>query len=248
MVEVEAGVSADELDEEAPDACEDEVLAGEEAQGEGFGGAAPEPPGEDEGEQEFVDGGGLDSSGSRVGEDEGTGVLGEAVGHVDSPRKRGVDAVVAVAGEQAADTSDAVADGGGGSSKVQHADAGSIAGEAIGARDDALVEEHGDGGDEASVPGKAGLEPVQEVEENLHGMVNARGEDIAPGGDQVGDALEFVPELGADDAGEDDHDDDIEGVSIRTVANEVFVQDNDAADGGQPKHQAKGSNVSKTEI
>ena len=65
---------------------------------------------------------------------------------------------------------------------------------------------------------------------------------------QVGNVLELVPELGADDAGDDDHGDDVEGVGVGAVADEIFVEDDGAADSGQPKHQAKGSNVSKTEI
>ena len=47
---------------------------------------------------------------------------------------------------------------------------------------DALVHEHGDGGEQASVPGEAGLEPVEEVEEDFGGVVEAGGDDVAPGG------------------------------------------------------------------
>lgn len=248
VMEVDAGVDADELDKEAANAAEDEVFAGEEAEGEGFGGAAPEPPGKSEREEELVDGSGLDGGGGRVGDDQGAGVLGEAVHHVDAPGEGGVDAVVAIAGEQAADAADTVADGGGRGGEVEHAKGGAAAGEAVGFREDTLVHEHGDGGEQAAVPGKAGLEPVKEVEEDLGGVMDAGEEDVAPGGDEVGDGLELMPELGADDAGEDDHGDDVEGVGVAAVADEVFVQDDDAADGGQPEHEAEGSDVSKTEI
>ncbi len=44
VVEVDAGVDADELYEKAADAAEQEVFAGKEAEGERFGGALPEPP------------------------------------------------------------------------------------------------------------------------------------------------------------------------------------------------------------
>jgi len=74
------------------------------------------------------------------------------------------------------------------------------------------------------------------------------GDNIVPGGFEIADAFEFVPELGANNAGEDDHGDDVECVSVGSVADEISVQNDGAADSGQPKHQAKGSNMSKTEI
>ena len=126
VAEVDARVDADELYEEAADAAEDEVFAGEEAEGKGLGGALPEPPGEGQGEEEFVDGGGLDGGIGRVGEDEGAGVLGEAVHHVDAPGEGGVDAVVAVAGEQAADAADTITYSRGGGGEVQHAEGGAM--------------------------------------------------------------------------------------------------------------------------
>jgi len=214
VAEVDAGVDSDEFNEEAADAAEGKVFAGEEAEGKGLGGALPEPRGYGEGEEEFVDGGGLDGRRGRVGEDEGAGVFGEAVHHVDAPGEGGVDAVVAVAGEQAADAADAVSDRGGRGGEVQHAEGGAVAGEAVGLGEDALIHEHGDAGEQASIPGEAGLEPVEEVEEDLGEVMEARGDDVAPGGLHVGDIFEFVPELGADDAGEDDHGDDAEGVGV----------------------------------
>jgi len=78
--------------------------------------------------------------------------------------------------------------------------------------------------------------------------MEAGSDDVAPGGCHVGDVFELVPEFGADDAGEDDHGDDAEGVRVGAVANEIFVQNDGAADGGEPEHQAKRSNMSKTEI
>ena len=89
-------------------------------------------PRQREGEEEFVDGGGLDGGRRRVGEDEGAGVFGEAVHHVDAPGEGGVDAVVAVAGEQAADAAYSIADSRGGGGEVQHAEGGAAAGEAVG--------------------------------------------------------------------------------------------------------------------
>ena len=158
------------------------------------------------------------------------------------------DAVVAVAGEQAADAAYTITYSRGGGGEVQHAKGGAMAGETVGPGEDALVHEHGDAGEQAAVPGKAGLEPVQEVEEDLGGVMNAGSDDFAPGGLHVGDVLELVPELGADDAGEHDHGDDAERVGVRAVADEILVEDDGAADSGEPEHQAKRSNVSKTEV
>jgi len=167
MAKVDAWIDADELHKEASDAAEEEIFAGEQTEGEGLGGALPEPPGEGEGEDQLIDGGGLDGGRGRVGQDEGACVLGEAVGHVDSPWEGSIDAVVAVSGEQAADPTDAVSDGSGGSGKVQHAKGCATAGEAIGLGGDALVHEHCNAGEQATVPCEAGLEPVEEVEEDF---------------------------------------------------------------------------------
>jgi len=167
---------------------------------------------------------------------------------VNAPGEGGVDAVVAVAGEQAADATDAVADGSGGGGEVEHAEGGAMAGEAVGFGEDALVHEHGDAGEQAAVPREAGLKPVQEVEEDLGEVMEAGSEDLTPGGLHVGNVFELVPELGADNAGEYHHGDDAEGVGVRAIADEIFVQDDGAADSGEPEHQAKGSNMSKTEI
>ena len=107
-----------------------------------------------------------------------------------------------------------------------------MAAKAVGLAGIALVHEHGDAGEQASVPGEAGLEPVQEVEEDFGGVMDAGKEDVAPGGAEVGDALELVPELCTDDAGEDDHGDDVEGVGVGAIAGEIFVEDDGARDSG----------------
>ena len=79
-------------------------------------------------------------------------------------------------------------------------------------------------------------------------MVDAGGDDFAPGDLHFADVFELVPELGADDAGEDDHDDDVEGVGIYAVADEVAVEDDGAGYGGEPEEQAKGADVGETEV
>ena len=92
VVEVELRVDADELHEKAADAAQQEIFAGEEAQWEKFAAARPEPVTDDDGEEEYIDGRGLDEGVGWVGWNEGVPL------HVDTPRQRGVDAVVTVAG------------------------------------------------------------------------------------------------------------------------------------------------------
>jgi hypothetical protein len=245
---VDARVDADELDEKPPNARKNEVQAGEPAYRLVLLTELPDDPEDDDGEEELVDGGGLDEGVGRVGGNEGAGVRGEAVGQVDSPGEGGVDAVVAVAGGEAADASDAVADGGGGGGEVKHAE-GAYAG-TLGAFERAfevggvaLPGEGGDAGEETSEPGEAGLEPVEEAHEDFAGVVPAGEEDLMPGGGEFANVLELVPGLGSDDAGDDDEGDDVEGVGVDAVADEVAVEDDCAADGGEPEHQAEGADV-----
>ncbi len=167
---------------------------------------------------------------------------------MDAPGEGGVDAVVAVAGEQAANAADAIADGGGGGCEVEHTEGGSAAGEAVGLRSDALVHEHGDAGEQTTVPREAGLEPVEEVEEDFGGVMDAGEEDVTPCGTEVGDALELVPELSSYDTGKNDHGNDVQCVGIGAVADEILVQQDGPRDGRQPEHQAEGTDVSKSEI
>ena len=143
--------------------------------------------------------------------------------HVDAPGQRGVDAVVAVAGGEAADAAYAVADGRGRSGKVHHSPRAARAGEAVGPGQVSLQHKHGDSGQQASEPGKAGLEPVQEAEEDISGMRPAGGKNLVPGyGQQLG-VLQLVPGLGADDAGDDYQRDHVQRVGVDAVADEVPV-------------------------
>src|SRR5579885_1844710 len=104
-----ARIDSNELDEEAGDASEDEVggensAAGEHRRGRfaKLGSAkTPEHPGDAEENEEFVQGSWVDALGR--GDD--------AVGKAHAPGERGGDAVVAVAGKQAANASDGVPGG-----------------------------------------------------------------------------------------------------------------------------------------
>jgi|GEM_PF-7107845 len=120
--------------------------------------------------------------------------------------------------------------------------------EAVGLADVALVHEHGDSGEQAAEPCEAGLEPVEKAEQDVAGMLPAGEENVVPGGFEFADVFELVPELGADDAGEDDHGDNVEGVGVHTVANKILMQQDCAADGSEPEEQPEGSDVSKSEI
>ena len=79
-------------------------------------------------------------------------------------------------------------------------------------------------------------------------MMPAGKENLSPCSFQLAHVLELVPELGTDDSGKDDHGDDVECICIHAVANEVPVQQNCAADGGEPEEQAERSDMSKTEV
>ena len=111
----------------------------------------------------------------------------------------------------------------------------------------ALPGEGGDAGEETSEPGEAGLEPVEEAHEDFAGIVDAGEKDLVPRGFELADVLKLMPGLGADDAGDDDDGDDVEGVGVDVVAEEVAVQDDGAADGSEPEHQAECADVDGTE-
>jgi len=162
VVEIELGVDADELHKETTDTAEEQVFAGEEAQRKWFAAAFPEPPADCECEEELIDGCGLDECVWRVGWDKGVPL------HVNAPGERGVDAVVAVAGGEAAKPANAVADGSSRCGEVQHTHGCSVSRETVGPGVVALNHEHGDAGQEAPKPGESGLEPVQEAEQDFH--------------------------------------------------------------------------------
>jgi hypothetical protein len=52
-----------------------------------------------------------------------------------------------------------------------------------------------------------------------------------------------MPDLGADDAEDDDQCDDVEGVRVDGVAGEVFVEDDGPGDGGEPEEQPEGAKM-----
>lgn len=209
------GIAADELDEEACEAGKDEVLAEDPSGAVGLCAATPEPPADDESADELVERGGVDALVDGV----------NAVGKAHAPGKRGGDAVASVAGEEAADASDAVADGGGGGGEIEDAktaDAGAAA----------LNDERGESEGESAEPGEAGLIP----------------EDGPAHFADVGWGVKNVPELCADDAGDDGEGDHSDGIGVEPEAAEVALHDESCSDRGAPEEQAEGGDVEAKDV
>src|ERR1017187_9843527 len=198
-VEVELGVDADELDEKAADPGEHEVEAGQPAHRTGVLAQLPENPEDDEREEQFVDGGWLNKGGRRVWRDE------RILRHVNAPRQRGVDAVVAIAREQTADAADSVADGRGRGGEIEHADCSDTGAQRtlqrpLEARAVALAHEYENADQHPTEPGEAVAEPAQEAHDNVHGMMPSWPGDDVQRERQLGHVLQLVPHLGADDS------------------------------------------------
>ena len=135
------------------------------------------------------------------------------------------DAVAAIAGEKAADASNAVADGGGWSGQIQgaqHADFGPPA----------LDEQRGDAEEEAAKPGESVRLPQ-----------NAPSQ-IA----KLDGGVDDVPQLGAHHAGHQGHDNHAQGVGGNARATEAAVHDKSRHHGGQPHHQPEGRLIPVEEV
>ena len=130
--------------------------------------------------------------------------------HVNAPGQGGVDSIIAVSGGETADAADAVADGRSGSGEIEDAQTGLCSTEPVGTQGDALSDERGDPGNQTAKPGKAGFEPGKKAKENVSGAAGAGRGDLAPSGSEFVWIFKFVPKLGADDAGYDREDDDVE--------------------------------------
>ncbi len=214
---VKLGVDAYKLDQEAADAAEEQVLAGEEAKREAFATTLPEPPADGEREEELVDRGRLNEGVRRIGRDQRVPL------HMDAPRQRGVDAVVAIAGGEAADAAYAVADSRSRSGEVQHAERSFATLQVVGASEVALDHEHRNAGEQAAKPGESGLKPVQKPEQDIHRMMPGGQHDLAPGDEEFVGILKLVPGFGPDYAGEGNHGDDAESVRIYAISHEILV-------------------------
>ena len=151
------------------------------------------------------------------------------LGHVHAPGQRGVDAVVAVAGGEAADAADAVADGGGGGGEVEHAQpaearAGDVFSGPLKRATRPCHIEGDDAGDQAAEPGEAGAKPARGSSRTISmGWCQPGSRIWCQAAASMRGSLQLVPELGAKDAGEDDHGDDVEGVGVDAVALEVPI-------------------------
>jgi len=204
------GVAANEFHQEARDTGEDEVLAYDGTCAVRFGPATPEKVADDKASEKFIERRGVDT---REG---GLNSVGEAHG----PGKRGGDAVAAIAGEKTADSSDAIADGGGRCGQIesaQGADAGPPA----------LKQEGGDAEKQAAVPGEAGRIP-----ENVPAVLA-----------ELDWGVDDVPELGADDAEEGSDGDHPHSVGVDGGALEAAVHDDGGGYGGEPQHEPEGRHL-----
>src|SRR5271170_733099 len=135
----------------------------------------------------------------------------QAVGEAHAPGKVGGDAVVSVAGDEAAEAAHAVAYGGGGSGEVEHPDGANLT--------RAPLPQEGEYAEnQAAVPGEA-----------------FALKDMLAGG--VGD----VPELRPDDPNDGYDRDDTDGIGIESPANEVAVQHPAGADRRKPEKKSEGA-------
>ena len=162
--------------------------------------------------------GGLHQSVRRSGRHE------RVLGHVDAPGQRGVDAVVAVAGGQAADAADAVADRGRRGGEVQHAQAptrGPDAFEAVGAGALALPDSMAMPASRPPNQAKPAWNQCRKPRRTSRGWRHAGQQICRHGRGELGGVLQLMPGLGADDAGERDQGDDVQRVGVDAVAHEV---------------------------
>ena len=60
--------------------------------------------------------------------------------------------------------------------------------------------------------------------------------------------FELVPELGSDDARENNKGDDIEGVGVDSVALEVFVEDDGSDNRGEPEEKTESSDRVRAKV
>jgi hypoxanthine phosphoribosyltransferase len=242
-MEVEFRIDANELHQKTAEAREDEIRSSEPADGFGPFGELPDDPEDEQSEEQLVDGGGLDEGVRWRGWNQ------RVLGHMHTPGQRGVDAVVAIAGGEAADAADAVTDSGSGGGKIEHAQTtdartGSFLIGAFEACNMALPQQHGNTGEEATVPGEAGLEPAQETIHVAAGV----GDLAMKAKHDFGGVLELVPGLGAENAGQNDQGNHVEGVGVDAKTLEILVQNNGGADGGEPEHQAEGAYVERANV
>ena len=142
-----------------------------------------------------------------------------------APRQPGRNPVIAVAGGETAEASEAVAHGGSGSGEVEHC-------QARNAVTAPLPHEGEDAGKETSEPGEAGA-----IEEHRGGVLDERLR-----------IFQDMPELGTDDSGNGGDGDDPNGVGIDFPAAEVQVQDPPGTDGGQPEHDAESPDRKMTNV
>lgn len=230
-----ARIEADEFDEEARNSRKNQVAAEDlpiSLHGSFFGcssrGPAPEKIGNQHPGNEFVDGRGINAA---IG---GPAVLHASLGrgdnsvgkgHAPRPMPGSGHAVVAVAGEKAADASDGVANGGGGRTGIEENEHGDF----FAAREN---EKGGESTEESSKPGKS-----------------VAAEKLRPGiGEEFRRRLEDVIEARADDSGEAGDADDKEGVGAKIAAAEVGLKNVSSYEKSGGDHEAKGGDGQRAQV
>ena len=77
-------------------------------------------------------------------------------------------------------------------------------------------------------------------------MMNPREQNLVPGQNELVRRLQFMPELGAENARERDDRDDVERIGLDAEAREIALQHHRRAYRSEPKQQAKGARSDRT--
>ena len=154
----------------------------------------------------------------------------EPVGKSHGPGQFAGNAVVAVAGGEAADAPDRIADRGCWRSQIECPQSAE-------ASHPALHYERNDSSNEAAEPGKS----------------SSRPQNRPAVGVKLSRRIEHMPELGADDSsyhGQSDHSQRVRRLPLAVddmLAAKAVMQHNSAANRRNPKHQTKGRDIPRTE-
>ena len=253
-MKVELRIDAHELDQKPADSGKHEVQAGEPAYRLRPLGQLPEQPEQHKREEEFVDGRRLNE---RIRRSRRHKCI---LRHVHAPRQRGVNAVVAIAGQQAADPADAIADSRCGRGQIEHPDrANARAWDGAGIFDGlpsgtfeacalALHDQHGDAGEHAAEPGKAVPKPLKKAQHNVQGVMPTGAGNIVKRQLKLVKVLQLMPHLCANHARDDNECDNIQCVRIDAIACKVLVQHDGPSHRREPQQQPEHSKMHRANI
>ena len=102
--------------------------------------------------------------------------------------------------------------------------------------------------EQAAKPGEARLEPVQKIDCAIQRVTEAGLHDAPQSHPETEGVLEFMPELGAQHAGDHGrcHDDD--GIRVDGVALQVQLQDCRSGHGAEPHQDAEGAGMPRSNV